>query len=160
MASQVFSGTGNFSYTNNTGGTVRVIINLITFEYNDTGGTGTLNISWGNPSAPAGKSINEVKAIGKNLAATDGIRETRTIDFSTYDVYKISSNNLNIRYSVRGVHFVPIPDVNSRVGDFSFVSAPTEVFINNGEFFAITSGNFSGSLPIAGYNILIVPENG
>lgn len=34
MASQVFSGSGNFSYTNNTGQNVRIIINYCKFDSN------------------------------------------------------------------------------------------------------------------------------
>lgn len=60
MASQVLSGTGNVSYTNNTGQNVRLVINYIGFT-----GSYSSSMSWtgGNVSIPAG-----VYAIGKNLA--------------------------------------------------------------------------------------------
>ncbi len=65
MAAQVLSGTGNVSYTNNTGQNVRVIVNyLSTGAFNDPATTLTL---------PGGVSISIPAGIafGKNLAFAD-----------------------------------------------------------------------------------------
>lgn len=63
MASQVLSGNGNVSYTNNTGQNVRVVINFM----QGTGGSSAWNMSFG------GTSINTTLiAIGRNLAAVNG----------------------------------------------------------------------------------------
>ena len=60
MASQVLSGTGNVSYTNNTGQNVRVIINYCSNTF--TSG-GEIVISW------AGVSLTVIAyALGRNLA--------------------------------------------------------------------------------------------
>jgi hypothetical protein len=61
MASQVLSGTGNVSYTNNTGQNVRIVIN---FMRSSAPGSATLGLSW------AGVSVTDqsgVSAIGRNL---------------------------------------------------------------------------------------------
>lgn len=60
MAAQVFSGSGNFSYTNNTGQNVRVIINYCS---NPQAGLTSIQMNW------AGVSINVTAlAFGRNLA--------------------------------------------------------------------------------------------
>ena len=60
MASQVLSGTGNVSYTNNTGQNVRVIINYCSNTF--TSG-GEIVISWAGVSVTA-----TTTAFGRNLA--------------------------------------------------------------------------------------------
>lgn len=57
MASQVLSGSGNVSYTNNTGQNVRIVINYASADYG-------LTISWAGVSA----SSSYATAIGRNLA--------------------------------------------------------------------------------------------
>jgi hypothetical protein len=73
MASEVKSGTGNFTYTNSTGQNVRVVIN---FMRNPT------SMNWAGTSV----SSTNVIAIGRNLAFS-----TRFSDNST-----ISANNMCI----------------------------------------------------------------
>lgn len=63
MASQVLSGTGNVTYTNNTGQNVRVVINYLETNRNSAG---TLNLSWAGVTASA--TSNVIRAIGRNLA--------------------------------------------------------------------------------------------
>lgn len=59
MASQVYSGSGNFSYSNNTGQNVRVVINFMA-------GAGTgITLNWAGTSFSA-----RLAAIGKNLASS------------------------------------------------------------------------------------------
>jgi hypothetical protein len=60
MASQVFSGSGSFSYTNNTGQNVRIVINYM--------GAPT-SITWAGISVAASNTL----AIGRNLAFSNGI---------------------------------------------------------------------------------------
>ena len=59
MASQVLSGTGNVSYTNNTGQNVRVIINYCS----NPNSSGRIVISWAGVSVTAATT-----AFGRNLA--------------------------------------------------------------------------------------------
>ena len=58
MASQVFSGSNNFSYTNTTGQNVRVIINYLS-------STGNPSISWAGVTVSA--FATGTTAIGRNL---------------------------------------------------------------------------------------------
>jgi hypothetical protein len=68
MASQVLSGSGNVSYTNNTGQNVRIVINYMAGV--TSGGGTAIILSW------AGVSVNsQLTAIGRNLA-TSGIIST------------------------------------------------------------------------------------
>ena len=73
MASQVLSGTGNVSYTNNTGQNVRVIINYCS----NPNSSGRIVISWAGVSVTA-----TTKAFGRNLA------------FLTTISYVTNSNNM------------------------------------------------------------------
>jgi hypothetical protein len=59
MASQVFSGSSNFSYTNNTGQNVRVVINFM----RKVGGTTPMSINWAGTGASS-----TLNTIGRNLA--------------------------------------------------------------------------------------------
>jgi len=63
MAAEVLSGTGNVSYTNNTGQNVRVIINYLQWA---GGATAPFTMSWGGVSIVIG-----LIAIGRNLATVN-----------------------------------------------------------------------------------------
>ena len=67
MAATVLSGTGNVTYTNNTGQNVRVVINFYRCN-GDLNNSATTIITW------AGNSIAEdrVQAFGRNLAFSNG----------------------------------------------------------------------------------------
>lgn len=68
MASQVLSGTGSVSYTNNTGQNVRAIINYIGWTASG-GANSTLTITWGGSGQAVGIiTTGTSAAIGKNLA--------------------------------------------------------------------------------------------
>ncbi len=73
MASQVLSGSGSVSYTNNTGQNVRIVINYM--SGNSTAGPGTITnpgiiINWGSPTSPLRVQLAGIgfAAIGRNLA--------------------------------------------------------------------------------------------
>jgi hypothetical protein len=69
MASQVLSGSGSLSYTNNTGQNVRVVINFLGYYLGNASG---ISLSWaGNPSITA-----DAVAIGRNLAISGGAQAT------------------------------------------------------------------------------------
>ena len=78
MASQVLSGSGNVSYTNNTGQNVRVVINYMSGT--STAGSGTITnpgiiINWGPPTAPLRVQLTGTgfSAIGRNIAFNTNI---------------------------------------------------------------------------------------
>ena len=78
MASQVLSGSGNVSYTNNTGQNVRVVINYMSGT--STAGSGTITnpgiiINWGPPTAPLRVQLTGTgfSAICRNIAFNNGI---------------------------------------------------------------------------------------
>lgn len=132
MASQVFSGTGNFSYTNNTGQNVRVVINFAGWKNNNSG----MNISWGNVSI----SDSGVISLGRNLAFS--------ISNGTYGgggFYGVSSNNM-----------LAVGGGSSGVTIRS--ALPTEIMLANNQTFAITPS--TNNSPDFIYNIVIIPENG
>ena len=66
MASQVLSGTGNVSYTNNTGQNVRIVINFM----GSVGSIPTIVINWGGAGASVSGQTGVSYAIGRNLAFT------------------------------------------------------------------------------------------
>jgi len=63
MASQILSGSGNVSYTNNTGQNVRVIINFMRTSATTDFANATIAISWGGVGVTA-----PLRAIGRNVA--------------------------------------------------------------------------------------------
>lgn len=71
MASQVLSGSGSVSYTNNTGQNVRIVINYMSSSSSSTPG---IIINWGAASAPLRVQLvgTSVSAIGRNLAFNTG----------------------------------------------------------------------------------------
>jgi len=69
MASQVLSGTGNVSYTNNTGQNVRIVINYMG-SVSSPGSNPTITINWGGGGASVSGQTGVSYAIGRNLAFT------------------------------------------------------------------------------------------
>lgn len=130
MASQVLSGTGNVSYTNNTGQNVRVVINYLQAP----GGGGAFDtISWGN---------------GASVAIPVGVRIGRNLSF----------NNISSGAGV-GVVPSAITSNNGSF-DSSIVSfgVPTELMLAAGQTFSVTTSN--PSFPSGSYNIVVIPEAG
>lgn len=115
MASQVLSGTGNVSYTNNTGQNVRVVINYMASKTTTAGGgsqTNELTISWSGGSATQFTGSTQPSfAIGRNLA------------FSINVTGGISANN----YS----------------GGTNSVGFPTELMISTGQSFSAVCGAYN-----------------
>ena len=73
MASQVLSGSGSVSYTNNTGQNVRVVINFMSGTTTSGGPSGII-LNWGPTSAPLRVQLigTGFSAIGRNLAFNNG----------------------------------------------------------------------------------------
>lgn len=70
MASQVLSGSGNATYTNNTGQNVRILIN-----YMASSSSGVINMNWAGASAGS-----NLIAIGRNLAFFTSIENVPGVD--------------------------------------------------------------------------------
>jgi len=142
MASQVLSGSGNLSYINTTGNTVRVIIYSVCFST-----PSQLTVSWGASGSPATISLSNVRSLGKNLASIDGSQKssiTRNRETTT-TTYTTTSDNLYVDYGtivITSQYYV-------------YSSSPTEIFLNPNEIFTLNSPS-----NISGYNVLVVPENG
>jgi len=130
MAATILSGTGNVSWTNNTGGNVRVVINYFGANAAEslTNGQG---ISMNAGGAVISASL--VKAFGKNLAFSGGF---------------LSGTHPSQTYQSFGM-IVP-----SGSG-FTSQALPTEVYIPHTR--SITLALAGGT---ASYNILIIPEDG
>ena len=140
MASQVLSGNGPMSYTNNTGENVRVVINYLGWT-EGSGFTNNVVISWGQGFARTTFVSGGIPegAIGRNL----GFISSQSTGSGTINTI---GNNA---YST-----------GSNVGD-SF-ALPTEVMLASGSTFS-TSMQFSGAgypQTLAGYNIVVIPEGG
>ena len=135
MASQVLSGTGNVSYTNNTGQNVRVVINYMAsrriFDGNNNLTNYIITISWAGVSATA----NYVKAIGRNLAFNVG--------GSGSAIQALAANNMAMEEAIPGTFSSPAEPINNAL--------PTEIMLAAGQTFSGTCES---------YNIVIIPENG
>jgi len=132
MASTILSGTGNVSWTNNTGGNVRVIIYY--FGANNVASTTNgLGISMNAGGATITAAFT--KAVGKNLASSYGYLS------STHSSSSFVQNNMASRIA---------DDHNT------FPQAlPTELVLANTRTLSITLTGGTAS-----YNILIIPEDG
>ena len=73
MASQVLSGSGDVTYTNNTGQNVRIVINFLQVT-NGTNQQGAFSISWGGGGSTA-CSITRSVSIGRNIAGSTSISD-------------------------------------------------------------------------------------
>ena len=117
MASQVFSGSGNFSYTNNTGQNVRIIINYFegnTFSY-------IVNVSWagvttrippqGTDSLKFGRNIafNSTTNSGNNLVGGVGGAPTE-IMIAPGQNFAITANTSQSTSAITAYNIVVIPE--------------------------------------------------
>jgi len=132
MSATILSGTGNVSWTNNTGENVRVVINY--FGANDAGSaTNGLGISMN-----AGGAIflaSAAKVFGKNLATSGGRTGSETSQVFV-------SENMITSSSTGIIAFAP-------------QALPTEVYLSDTRTLTITLTGGTAS-----YNILIIPEGG
>lgn len=112
MASEVFSGTSNFSYTNSTGQNVRIIIN-----YARASNANNVTMSWGSSGAVS-ISYNNVGAFGRNLASfISNIDSTNSVSISANNVATTANNTEDT------------------------IAFPTEIMISNGNTFALSNIN-------------------
>ncbi len=137
MASQVFSGTNqtSFTYTNNTGQNVRVVINYLRAASPNNPRTinlsaGSLNLTYGGGTAALNFTV------GRNLAFYN-----YTENFSATGVEIAVAGNNAYGNTAGG-------PITSRVDGF-----PTELMLSAGQVFSLTSASLS-------YNIVVIPEAG
>lgn len=139
MASQVFSGTSNPSYTNNTGQNVRIVINFMLAQtlspptggvaaaptMGTSGNTG-ITLTW------AGVSVNApgALAMGRNLA------------------YHMGGGDVSAGLNFSSNNMVPY---ESGAAQGSNGGLPTEIMLRNGETFSARCGI---------YNIVVIREDG
>jgi hypothetical protein len=136
MASQVLSGTSNPTYTNNTGGNVRVVINYML----SPGGMTWAGVSIGGPTS-------NILAIGRNLAFSGGFSASggggsSAGSFSvTSESVALSSNNMVMRDQPVPLSYLELTNQ----------ALPTEIMLAPGQVFTATCG---------AYNIVVIPEAG
>lgn len=173
MASEVFSGSSNFSYKNNTGQNVRVVINYMAsannvgasniFGESDSRGRGRgIALTW------AGVSINStLLAIGRNLATSYidiedapntpvyATPQSSQLDsIATYSSYGVVHNNNAIAVpNIVEPSYTTGPGGNLASGLKITGSGalPTEIMLRPGQTFSATCGV---------YNVVVIPENG
>lgn len=75
MASQVLSGSGNVSYTNNTGQNVRIVINFMSAASS----TGGISLAW----ASVTRNGEGLLAIGRNIAYANQNTNSSNNSYST-----------------------------------------------------------------------------
>jgi hypothetical protein len=114
MASEVFSGSSNFSYTNSTGQNVRIIIN-----YARAVDVNNVTMSWGSGGAVS-VIHNNVGAFGKNIAFYSGNSTTSPITLSAMTANNAVAANFSI------------------VDTLAF---PTEIMLANGHTFSLSNIN-------------------
>ena len=135
MASQILNGSGNISYTNNTGQNVRVIINYMATSIPFSGG---ISVSWGNSGSA---NANTAIAFGKNAAYITGM--TAKLNDSPFSGGEI------VRYNVINANnMIPF---ESGPSQHTTQALPSEIVLAPGETFSATCGS---------YNVVIIPEAG
>lgn len=131
MAATVLSGTGNVSYTNNTGQNVRIITNylkakentILTISVSGTNGTFSMSLS--------GTTANDGVAIGRGLA------------------YSFNSANAGATQASIVASNMSLTNVGSSVA--------TEIAIEPNQTYSITK---SGTGQDQDYNLIVIPESG
>jgi hypothetical protein len=139
MASEVRSGTGNFTYTNSTGQNVRVVINYM--RSNSTTG---LSLSW---SATTGGTVSaggaSVSAMGRNLAFY------AAFSAQTVAAFPILSSGGSISLTSSANNMIPF---DSATAELANSALPTEIMLAPGQTFSASN--------CGAYNIVIIPEAG
>ena len=152
MASEVFTGTSNFTYTNTKTENVRVVINYmesLRVGSADLDSTFTLALSWANvtvshtPTVTTGLATIQFGAgktvIGKSLAGY--IRQTGTASGAT----AADSNFSNALASFNMVDF------SKRFVQQFNIALPTEIFLRPSDRLQCTCGI---------YNVIVITESG
>ena len=138
MAATVHSGTGNFSYTNSTGGNVRVIIGHVLCNTSDSSSNSGIKMRFGTSGSAyvfsvAGGTNQSFGGFGKHLC------------YIMSDYAGGSSSG-----------------TGAAKGMFGYAKSNTcfadEIWLANGHSIDIQA--VSGSYPIKSYNVLTIPEDG
>ena len=118
MASQVLSGSGSVSYTNNTGQNVRVVINYM---------SSPTSMSW-----KTGVSVEGVNvlAIGRNLAFSAG-------------VFTSSSTGVALAMSSNNMVMLNQPANNDVGSELTNTALPTELMLASGDVFSASCGLYN-----------------
>lgn len=132
MASQILSGSGNLSYTNNTGQNVRIVIVYMSSPVGQKG----ISISWAEISASADTAI----AMGKNLAFSVGMTGPRQPKFGDDDP--------GIPQTIAASGMIPF---ESGPDQHVTMALPSEICLAPNQTFSATCGS---------YNVLVIPEGG
>ncbi len=131
MASQVLSGTGDVTYTNNTGQNVRIVTNYMKFTNSSTIDFGSITVSFGGVST----TIRTYGGtIGRGIAGT-------TRGGSNSSAGPNGQNFAKDIFQSGEIEGVPL----------ELIIAPTETFSVVGS---------AGVITIAAYNIVVIPEAG
>ena len=131
MASQVLSGTGDVTYTNNTGQNVRIVINYMRFNNTSSTVTADVTVSWGGVSTAAAVYGG---SIGRSIAGTSRSPVT-------------AAQNVAFTPDAPGSEMEGIP--------LELILAPTETFSVVGG----STSNIA-TVTIGAYNIVVIPEAG
>lgn len=134
MASQVLSGSGDVTYTNNTGQNVRIVINYLSFTTGANGGSFGMRFGSGRASINTRGS----GSVGRSIA---GSVLSRTVG--------------GIQSAVSAQNFAP----SIGQGRPEIDGVPLELVIAPEDVFSI-AGNTNQGASIGGYNIVVIPEAG
>ena len=133
MASQVLTGTGDVTYTNNTGQNVRIVINYMKLNNSNSINFGSITVSFGGVSTTVRTYGG---TIGRGIAGT-----TR----DTGSGATASQNFAKELLTAGEIEGVPL----------EIILAPTETFSVVGNAQANVS-----TITIAAYNMVVIPEAG
>lgn len=135
MASQVLTGTGDVTYTNNTGQNVRIVINYMKLSNSNSNNPGSITVSFGGVST----TIRTYGGtIGRGIAGT-------TRGSSNASSGPSGQNFAKELFTAGEIEGVPL----------ELILAPTETFSVVGN----TQPNVS-IITIAAYNMVVIPEAG
>ena len=135
MASQVLTGTGDVTYTNNTGQNVRIVINYMKLNNSNSVNFGSITVSFGGVSTTI-KTYGG--SVGRGIAGTTRGSSNSGSGPSAQNFAK----DLNITGEIEGV-------------PLEIILAPTETFSVVGNAQAQVS-----TITIAAYNMVVIPEAG
>lgn len=174
MASQVFSGTKNFSYTNNTGQNARVIINFMRSLRTRTvrRGGAIVDIGLDIPANAVSEEITTTEELTLNWAGVSTQyrtteAESRSSSISPGDAIPcfigknlgffacniaVGPNGQAPAIGANGAVLLQTPNnVGRQLIPQGGVALPIEILLASGQTFSATCGI---------YNILVIPENG
>lgn len=135
MASQVLTGTGDVTYTNNTGQNVRIVINYMKFTNSNTAAFSSITVSFGGVSTDIRTYGG---TIGRGIAGTTRGSSNASSGPSGQNFAK----ELFITGEIEGV-------------PLELILAPTETFSVVGN----ANANIA-TITVAAYNIVVIPEAG